>query len=109
MHIILLTLLFVLLPCSAQAGDLSLACQGQTRFVHRGAPSTYPAEEKRSFHFEQNRLDGMPCEATATGMACFGLTQHQAMRRVTVDLHEKLISDTLELPTSQLIFEGRCD
>lgn len=77
--------------------------------MHRGAPSTYPADEKRSFRFEQGQLDGMHCAITAASVACFGLTSHQAMRRVKLDLQTKSVIDTLELPTSQLIFEGRCD
>jgi len=42
-------------------------------------------------------------------VACFGLTAQQAMRRVMIDVAAKTVSDTLELPTSLLIFEGRCD
>lgn len=90
------------------AGERRYECRGQTRFVHRGAPSTYPADDQRSYLIANNQLDGMRCEATEKGIACFGLTPQQAMRRVQIDASAKTVSDTLELPTSQLIFEGHC-
>lgn len=104
-----LAFLLILLPWAAQATDLSLDCRGQTRFIHRGAPSTYPAHEQRRYHISNGVLDTMPCSVTGTGLACFGLTAQQAMRRVQIDTTAKTVRDALELPTSELIFEGRCD
>lgn len=99
----------MLLPTAVLAGDLNYDCHGQTRFVHRGAASTYPADDKRSYLIANKQLDGMQCETNENGFACFGLTGHQAMRRVLIDTSAKTVSDKLELPTSELIFEGRCD
>lgn len=101
--------LLILLSGAVLAGDLSIECRGQTRFVHRGAPSTYPTDDKRSYLIANNQLDGMRCEPTEKGFACFGLTVQQAMRRVQIDTGARTVSDKLELPTSELIFEGRCD
>jgi len=101
--------LLMLLPTAVLAGDLNYDCHGQTRFVHRGAASTYPADDKRSYLIANKQLDGMQCETNENGFACFGLTGHQAMRRVLIDTSAKTVSDKLELPTSELIFEGRCD
>ena len=42
-------------------------------------------------------------------IACFGLTEQQAMRRVQIDTTSQTVRDTLQMPTSELIFEGRCD
>ena len=33
----------------------------------------------------------------------------KTMRRVLIDSSAKTVTDKLELPTSELIFEGRCD
>ena len=101
--------LLILLPNAVLAGDINYECHGQTRFVHRGAASTYPADDKRSYLIANKQLDGMQCETNKNGFACFGLTEHQAMRRVLIDTNVKTVSDKLELPTSELIFEGRCD
>jgi hypothetical protein len=109
MRRLLLLALFIPFHCAVLAGDLSYDCHGQTRFVHRGAPSTYPVDEKRSYLIANNQLEGMTCEPTEKGFACFGLTAHQAMRRVQIDTAAKSVSDKLELPTSELIFEGHCD
>jgi hypothetical protein len=105
----ILILPIILLPVFVGAADLSLSCQGKTRFIHRGAPSTYPVDEKRSYAMRDGVLAGMPCNSIDNGVACFGLTAQQAMRRVMIDVAAKTVSDTLELPTSLLIFEGRCD
>jgi len=104
-----LVFLLVLLPWATRAADLSFDCRGQTRFVHRGAPSTYPADEERRYHITNGMLDAMPCSKTETGLACFGLTTQQAMRRVEIDTAARTVRDALELPTSELIFDGRCD
>jgi hypothetical protein len=37
-----------------------------------------------------------------------GLTPESAMRKVMIDRTAVSVSDTLEMPTSSLIFEGRC-
>jgi hypothetical protein len=37
-----------------------------------------------------------------------GLTPEKAMRKVVIDRVAATVSDTLEMPTSLLIFEGRC-
>lgn len=98
-----------LLPAFVCAADLSLSCQGKTRFIHRGAPSTYPVDEKRNYVMWDAMLAGMLCTSVDNGVTCFGLTAQQAMRRVMIDVATKTVSDTLELPTSLLIFEGHCD
>lgn len=109
MQNLIVSALLILLSSAVLAGDLAYDCRGQTRFVHRGASSTYPADDKRSYLIVNNKLDGMPCETNDKGLACFGLTEHQAMRRVLIDASTKTVTDKLELPTSELIFEGRCD
>lgn len=101
--------LLILLSGTVLAADVAYVCSGQTRFVHRGAPSTYPADDKRSYQISNSQLNGMRCETTEKGLACFGLTEQQAMRRVLIDTSAKTVTDKLELPTSELIFEGRCD
>lgn len=105
----LFAVLLILLSGTALAGDLSYDCHGQTRFVHRGAPSTYPADDKRSYQISNNLLDAMQCETGPKDITCFGLTAQQAMRRVRIDISAKTVTDKLELPTSELIFEGRCN
>lgn len=109
MQSLIFSALLILLPSAVLAGDFNYNCHGQTRFIHRGAPSTYPADDKRSYLIANQQLDGMQCETNENGFACFGLTEHQAMRRVLIDTSAKTVSDKLELPTSELIFEGRCD
>ncbi len=109
MRKLLFILSITLLPAFVCAAELSLSCQGKTRFIHRGAPSTYPVDEKRSYAMRDGVLAGMPCNSIDNGVACFGLTAQQAMRRVMIDVAAKTVSDTLELPTSLLIFEGHCD
>lgn len=109
MRPLLFAALLILLPGAVLASDLSYDCRGQTRFVHRGAASTYPADDKRSYQIANNQLSGMRCETTENGFACFGLTEQQAMRRVRIDTSTKTVTDKLELPTSELIFEGHCD
>ena len=104
----LLLLTFLLLPQLASAESLSLHCQGKTRFMHRGAPSTVPADEQREYQIRDAVLDSLPCTAEGSQWSCFGLTAHQAMRRVQIDLTEMTVIDKLELPTSELIFEARC-
>ena len=105
----ILPFLLCALPLYAAASDLNLECQGKTRFIHRGAASTYPQDEKRRYHVHDLKLDTMQCSIIETGFACFGLTEQQAMRRVQINTTSQTVSDTLQMPTSELIFEGHCD
>lgn len=97
------------LSLHAATSDLALACQGKTRFIHRGAASTYPQDEKRHYLVHDLKLDNMQCSVVEGGLACMGLTEQQAMRRVQIDTTAHTVSDTLQMPTSELIFEGHCD
>ncbi len=101
-------LLFLLLPAVTLAGEPAYDCAGKTRFVHRGAQSTTPADERRSYRIAGGRLDGLVCEINDRQLACHGLTPQQAYRRVVIDRSSGTVSDTLEMPTSMLIFEGSC-
>ena len=102
-------LLLCALPVHLWASDLAIECQGKTRFIHRGAASTYPQDEKRQYLVHDMKLDSMTCSVIETGLACLGLTQQQAMRRVHINTTHDTVSDTLQMPTSELIFEGRCE
>lgn len=95
-------------PVWAMGMDKSYDCAGKTRFVHRGAPSTVPADDRRSYRLKADRLEGLACELSETMIACMGLTPEQAMRKVVIDHAALSVSDTMELPTSLLIFEGQC-
>lgn len=99
---------FLLLPLIAQAVEPAYDCVGKTRFVHRGMPSTVPADEKRSYRVQASMLDGLECQLNDEQIACMGLTPQQAMRKVVIDRLAPSVSDTMELPTSLLIFEGQC-
>ncbi len=101
-------LLLLLLPAALQAAEPVYDCAGKTRFVHRGAPSTTPADESRRYRVEAGRLDGLACEISDQQLSCHGLTPQQAYRRVVIDRQRNTVSDTLEMPTSMLIFEGSC-
>lgn len=101
-------LLILLLPAVALAGEPAYDCAGKTRFVHRGAQSTTPADERRSYRIDGGRLEGLACERGEQEISCHGLTPQQAYRRVVIDRERGTVSDTLEMPTSMLIFEGRC-
>ncbi len=103
-----LFLSLLLLPALAPAAEPVFDCAGKTRFIHRGAESTTPADERRSYRTEEGRLDGLACEITDARLACHGLTPQQAYRRVVIDRRNGTVSDTLELPTSMLVFEGSC-
>ncbi len=97
-----------LLSTVAQSADLNWACKGKTRFIHRGAESTYPVDEQRRYQIQNQKLETMQCSTTESGWYCYGLTEQQATRRIRLDTTTLIVSDTLELPTSALIFEGRC-
>ncbi len=101
-------LLLLLLPAMALAGEPAYDCVGKTRFVHRGAQSTTPAAESRSYRIEGGRLDGLACEVGERQLSCHGLTPQQAYRRVVIDRSNGAVSDTLEMPPSMLVFEGSC-
>ena len=96
------------LPLLAQAAGPAYDCAGKTRFVHRGAPSTVPADEKRSYRVQAEQMDGLACKLSEPLIECMGLTPQQAMRKVVIDRVSASVSDTLEMPTSLLIFEGQC-
>lgn len=95
-------------PAFVFAQDLFVECAGKTRFIHRGAPSTVPAAEKRRYRLQANQIDGLSCEQSEMQIACMGLTPQQAMRKLLIDPAVLSVTDTLELPTSLLIFEGQC-
>lgn len=101
-------LVISLLSSLAQSADLNWTCQGKTRFIHRGAESTYPVDEQRRYHMLNQTLETTQCSMTESGWYCYGLTEQQATRRIRLDTTSLTVSDTLELPTSALIFEGRC-
>lgn len=101
-------LLLLLLPFAVQAAEPVYECAGKTHFVHRGAESTTPADDRRSYRVEAGRLDGLGCELSEAEVACHGLTPQQAYRRVLIDRQRLTVRDTMELPTSMLIFEGSC-
>ncbi len=96
------------LPALAFAQDFFVECAGKTKFIHRGAPSTVPAAEIRRYHLQENQLDGLSCEQSESQIACMGLTPQQAMRKLVIDTVLLSVTDTMELPTSLLIFEGQC-
>ena len=100
--------LLCFLPTLLWAQDFFVECAGKTSFIHRGAPSTVPAAEKRRYRLQANQIDGLQCEQTEAQIACMGLTPQQAMRKILIDPVLLSVSDTLELPTSLLIFEGQC-
>lgn len=101
-------ILLSLFSSYAQSADLNWICQGKTRFIHRGAESTYPVDEQRRYQIQNQKLETMQCSTTESGWYCYGLTEQQATRRIRLDTTTLIVSDTLELPTSALIFEGRC-
>ncbi len=96
------------IPALAFAQDFFIECAGKTKFIHRGAPSTVPAAETRRYRLQANQLDGLSCEQSESQIACMGLTPQQAMRKLIIDPVLLSVIDTMELPTSLLIFEGQC-
>lgn len=101
-------LLLLLLPVAVLAAEPAYDCAGKTRFVHRGAQSTTPTDESRSYRIADGRFEGLACEINERELSCHGLTPQQAYRRIVIDRSSGTVSDTLELPTSMLIFEGSC-
>ena len=98
----------LIVPLLALADGEAYDCDGKTRFIHRGAPSTVPAVAKRSYRLLGGRIDGLTCQPEDQVIGCMGLTPEQAMRKIVIDLATLSVSDTMELPTSLLIFEGQC-
>lgn len=103
-----LCVLLLIVPLLALADGTAYDCDGKTRFIHRGAPSTVPAAAKRSYRLLGGRIDGLTCQPEDQVIGCMGLTPEQAMRKIVIDLATLSVSDTMELPTSLLIFEGQC-
>lgn len=103
-----LCVLLLIVPPLGLAGDDTYDCDGKTRFIHRGAPSTVPAAAKRSYRLRDGRIDGLACQPEDQLIGCMGLTPEQAMRKIVIDRVALSVSDTMELPTSLLIFEGQC-
>lgn len=103
-----LFLALVVLPLPSRAAGPAYDCAGKTHFIHRGAPSTVPADATRSYRVEAEQIDGMPCKISDAEIACHGLTPQQAYRRLVIDRTTGKVKDTMELPTSMLVFEGQC-
>lgn len=103
-----LGVLLLIVPLLVLAGGDAYDCDGKTRFIHRGAPSTVPAAAKRSYRLQDGRIDGLACQPDDQLIGCMGLTPEQAMRKIVIDRAALSVSDTMELPTSLLIFEGQC-
>jgi hypothetical protein len=101
-------LLMLCLPLVALAGDLHYDCSGKRRFEHRGAASTVPADARHRYVVQSQKMEGLDCKLSDELIACMGLTPEKAMRKVVIDRVAATVSDTLEMPTSLLIFEGRC-
>ncbi len=102
----LLTGLF--LPLAALSADIQYDCEGKRRFEHRGAPSTVPADARHRYELTGLKMEGLNCKVSDELISCMGLTPESAMRKVVIDRAAVTVSDTLEMPTSSLIFEGRC-
>lgn len=101
-------LLMLCLPLAAMAADLQYDCLGKRRFEHRGAASTVPADARHRYVVQGQKMEGLDCKLSEELVACMGLTPEKAMRKVVIDRAAATVSDTLEMPTSLLIFEGRC-
>ena len=101
-------LLMLCMPPAAMAADLQYDCAGKRRFEHRGAASTVPADARHRYVIESQKMEGLDCKLSDELIACMGLTPEKAMRKVVIDRVASMVSDTLEMPTSLLIFEGRC-
>ncbi len=99
--------LFVM-PLASHGTQPAYECAGKTHFIHRGAPSTVPADATRSYRVEGEQIDGMPCKISDVEIGCHGLTPQQAYRRLLIDRTTGTVKDTMELPTSILVFEGQC-
>jgi hypothetical protein len=98
----------VLAPLVSMAAAPAYDCAGKTHFIHRGAPSTVPADGIRSYRFDGEQFEGMPCTFSDIEIGCHGLTPEQAYRRLLINRTTGAVKDTMELPTSMLVFEGQC-
>lgn len=107
-NLVLIALSSLFVPLVAIAADIQFDCEGKRRFEHRGAASTVPAGAKHRYLLKDRRLEGLDCQLGDELIACMGLTPESATRRVVIDRVARTVSDTLEMPTSLLIFEGRC-
>ena len=101
-------LLILCFPLAALAADIQYDCEGRRRFEHRGAPSTVPADARHRYVVTHLKMEGLNCKLSDELISCIGLTPESAMRKVVIDRVAATVSDTLEMPTSLLIFEGRC-
>jgi len=101
-------LLGLSLPLTVLAADVQYDCEGKRRFEHRGAPSTVPADAHHRYVVTGSKMEGLNCKLSDERISCTGLTPESAMRKVVIDRIATTVSDTLEMPTSLLIFEGRC-
>lgn len=100
--------LMLCLPTTAMAAEMHYDCSGKRRFEHRGAASTVPADARHRYVVQSQMMEGLSCQISDELIACMGLTPEKAMRKVMIDRVAATVSDTLEMPTSLLIFEGRC-
>ncbi|MBM3336559.1 MAG: hypothetical protein FJY60_02540 [Betaproteobacteria bacterium] len=106
--ILLNSLMGLLLPLAAFAADVQYDCDGKRRFEHRGAASTVPADARHRYVVTGSKMEGLDCKIGDALIICMGLTPESAMRKVVIDRTAASVSDTLEMPTSLLVFEGRC-
>ena len=106
--ILLNSLVGLLLPLTALAADVQYDCEGKRRFEHRGAASTVPADARHRYEVTGLKMEGLNCKLSDELISCMGLTAESAMRKVIIDRIAVTVSDTMEMPTSSLIFEGRC-
>jgi hypothetical protein len=106
--ILLNSLVGLLLPLAALAADVQYDCEGKRRFEHRGAPSTVPADARHRYVVTDLKMEGLDCKLSDALISCMGLTRESAMRKVLIDRVAATVSDTMEMPTSLLVFEGRC-
>ena len=67
-----------------------------------------PADARHRYVVAGLKIEGLRCKLSDELISCMGLTPESAMRKVVIDRVAMTVSDTLEMPTSQLIFEGRC-
>ena len=102
------SLVGLILPLAALAADIQYDCEGKRRFEHRGAASTVPADARHRYLVTGLKMEGLDCKISDMLISCMGLTPESAMRKVVIDRATVAVSDTLEMPTSLLIFEGRC-
>jgi len=106
--ILVASLMGLCLPLAARSADIHYECEGKRRFEHRGAASTVPVDARHRYELTGLTMEGLNCKLSDELLSCMGLTPESAMRKVVIDRIAITVSDTLEMPTSSLIFEGRC-